>query len=226
MGAPGPLRISVPPGFELDAQAVAEIRARREEDERREVEAITRRWQEAQERRTLAKMGLEPGDAPECNPSALDGLVAHLRDGGGANALLWGPPGTGKTSCAKRALRALGRGCFLREADMASSLMSCFRGAGSYEAMVGAWSDAPVLVLDDMGKAAPGAYKDWLLTAVYQVADARWSARLPTVVTSQFCATDLAAKMAAPDVREAVYSRFFANAKIMHFTGPDRRRDG
>ncbi len=234
----GPYRLRLrpirpPQGLELDGQAVAEIEARLRAEEAAQVDAITRRWEERQRRREYARLGLEPGDevAP-CNATASASLLAWVSQSltadppSARNALLWGDPGTGKTACAKAALlRYPGRGVFVGEAGMSSALKSCFRGTGDMDAFMRRWEDAPLLVLDDMGKAAGAEYRDWLAQAIYSLADVRWSRGLPTVVTANRCATDLVAAIAQPDMREAVHSRLFASAKIMHFTGPDRRAD-
>ena len=219
----------VPPGLELDAQALAEIHAQRVAEDEAEVAEITRRYESWRARRDYARMGLDPGDgdAP-ANASAADKLLAWVTGGQlGRNALLWGGPGAGKTSCAKRVLlRFPGQGLFLPEATMASALRSCFRGTGDATQFMDRWCSAPLLVLDDMGKAGGTEYRDWLAAAVYEIADRRYSANLPTVVTANLCATDLVARFAEPGMREAVYSRLFAAAKIMHFAGPDHRADG
>ena len=218
----------VPPGLELDAQALAEIHARRVAEDEAEVAEITRRYDAWKARRDYARMGLDPGDeAAPSNPTAADKLLSWVTGGQrGRNALLWGGPGAGKTACAKRVLlRFPGQGLFLPEATMASALRSCFRGTGDAARFMGRWCSAPLLVLDDMGKAGGTEYRDWLAAAVYEVADRRWSANLPTVVTANLCSTDLVARFAEPGMREAVYSRLFASAKIMHFAGPDLRAE-
>ena len=218
----------VPEGLELDAEASAEIRRRLAEDEAAEVERITRRWEERQARRKYARLGLEPADAEQpCNVSLADELLAWLSTPGrGHNALLWGDVGTGKTACAKRVLlRFPGGGAFLSEANMASALRSCFRGTGDAERFTDAWCRAPLLVLDDMGKAAGAEYRDWLAASVWEVADRRWMAGLPTLVTANERGSDLVARFGDPTVREAVYSRLFAGAKVKHLAGRDRRAD-
>lgn len=220
---------SPPPGLELDEEARREICERLRAQEAAQVEEITRRWEERERGRRYSRMGLDPSDADApCNAGAADTLLAWLSQGGrGRNALLWGNVGAGKTSCAKRVLLRWPKGGFcLNEADMASALRSCFRGTGDVERYMEGWCRAPLLVLDDMGKACGAeGYRDWFASAVYELVDRRYTAALPIVVTAQVCATDLVAKLAEPGMQEAVYSRLFANAKTMHFTGPDRRAE-
>ena len=134
---------------------------------------------------------------------------------GTARALvITGPKGTGKTGNAWLAypylmsLGWVGRFRALTEVDY---LDSCL-GDGSTAARA-KW--AGVLLFDDIGG---GTVSDWSRSRVLSLLDTRWSAGLPTIVTTNLTESQLAAHLG-----DRAASRLADRARLVTLTGPDRR---
>lgn len=139
--------------------------------------------------------------------------------------LLAGEPGTGKTHLAMAALRSVAltaarRGARLRFRVITHpQLNHALRPKvdGSHEHAMDPYETADLLVLDDLGA---GKQSDWTADGLYRLVDARWSAPLPTIYT-----TNLAPEALADAVGDRVVSRVFDGMRVL-LTGSDRRRSG
>ena len=208
-------------------------RAARAAEERweAEVQAVTDRywaWKRRQRERRMEEAGVEPAFAehPDARGVELARAVAERRCRG---AWVFGPIGTGKTTLASTALTALvegGRtGCKVTDQRLSSLLRDTFDGRGDYAEVMGRYSQAGVLVLDDLGKAR---CTEWFGGALYDLVDWRWSHLLPTIVTSQLLPAEWEALAVSQGcvkaTAEAITDRLQDGARLMRTQGDSYRR--
>jgi DNA replication protein DnaC len=132
------------------------------------------------------------------------------------NLIVTGPVGVGKTwlvwHAAEHAVRSGYEG---RVAiTTAGALRRMLAPATADPAAFTRCRDAGLLVIDDIGAAR---LSEWDLDHLGELADARWAARCPTVITSNL--TGLS-KLLGPRIA----SRIQHNALVVEMDGPDRRR--
>lgn len=139
----------------------------------------------------------------------------------GPSLLLLGPTGTGKTFEAWGAIRALTesgvrvtRWQHTTAADLYARMRP--RHGVDTEEVFEAHAHAPVLVLDDIG-AAKGS--EWTEEVNYRLINHRYQHRLPTLVTSNIPARELAAQLG-----QRVASRLREMAYRVALKGEDRRK--
>lgn len=142
----------------------------------------------------------------------VDAVIAGCGDG----LLLVGPVGTGKTWQAYGALRELiAAGVHDFIASTAADLLDECRPGGDGNALQKA-KTARVLFIDDIG-----AFKasEWTAETLYRLIDARWSAMLPTIIT-----TNLAPKDLGESLGDRLSSRLAGCCRQVALKGNDRRR--
>ena len=153
-----------------------------------------------------------PGELNE----RLAAWAQSLAAGNGRNLILTGPVGTGKTWSVWHAVEYAVR-------DGYSGLVAVVPAARFRRIIAPATADpeefgritaAGLLAFDDLGSIR---LSEWDLDHLAEVTDSRWSARLPTVVTSNV--TDLA-RLLGPRIS----SRLADQAVVVELSGPDRRR--
>jgi len=181
-------------------------------------EAVTT-WY-AERRQRLAANLLKNRPAEFAAPGELDPRLkvwARLLAGGaGQNLVLTGPVGTGKTwAIWKAAEEAVNAGY---EGSVVITTASRFRRiiapATADPREFARYCTAGLLAIDDL---ATFRLSEWDLDHLAELADARWSAQAPTVVTSN--KTDLASLLGP-----RISSRLQHNALKVPLDGVDRRR--
>jgi DNA replication protein DnaC len=139
-----------------------------------------------------------------------------LADGRPRNLILTGPVGTGKTWSVWHAAEFAVRNGYegLVAIVPAAKLRRMIAPATAEPAEFERIAQAGLLVLDDIGSIR---LSEWDMDHLAEVADSRWSAQLPTVVTSN--KTDLASLLGP-----RISSRLAHHALVVELTGDDRRR--
>lgn len=157
-------------------------------------------------------------------------LPKELQAGGGV--YIQGRVGVGKTWTACAMLRGWLEQNPTRSARFVSSIAlltairSTFDGAGSEGGILAEYQTAGLLVIDDLGKEVPTS---WALSKVFELVDSRWANVRPTIITTQFAPSKLAARFAERgdlETAQAIVSRLVDNAKPIKINGRDRRTDG
>lgn len=155
----------------------------------------------------------------------------HRRDGdlvSGRGVYIFGPRGTGKTTLACSLLKSwvMRHGATALFATVSGMLTdingSHHDGRGEQEA-TRKYENARLLVLDDVDKrvATPGA-----VSKLFEVADARWAERRPTIWTSQISLGELRDRLAdagGTDVADALASRISGSCALAQTSGHDLR---
>ncbi|MBQ6411170.1 MAG: ATP-binding protein [Atopobiaceae bacterium] len=77
-----------------------------------------------------------------------------------------------------------------------------------------------VLVLDDLGKETPTAYA---CERLFHIVNARYNAKLPIGVTSNFTRGEIAQRLTEGDVGRSIASRLCEMTRRIHLDGEDRR---
>jgi DNA replication protein DnaC len=153
-----------------------------------------------------------PGDLdPE-----LRAWARMLAGGAGRNLILTGPVGAGKTwavwKAAEEAVRSGYEGSVI--VASAAKLRRAVAPATADPAWFARCCDAGLLAIDDLGAFG---LSEWDLDHLAELADARWAAQVPTVVTSN--TTDLQGLLGP-----RISSRLADGALVFEMDGPDRRR--
>ena len=142
--------------------------------------------------------------------------AAELAAGGKRNLILAGPVGTGKTWAVWKAAELAVRGGYegLVIITTAARLRRIIAPATADPREFERYLTAGLLAIDDL---ATVRLSEWDMDHLGELVDARWSAHLPTVVTSN--KTDLASLLGP-----RISSRLAHGALIVPMDGPDRRR--
>jgi DNA replication protein DnaC len=151
----------------------------------------------------------------------------RLAVGEEGNLLLYGPPGTGKTGLAWGIVRCL---CERRVPallvgwrDLLALLKEGFgegNGPSAGERLLARARRVRVLALDDVGAERPTPFA---LDELAGLVESRYSAALPTIVTSNYAPEELAQRMGDPILGERVVSRLLEGATRVRFAGRNRR---
>ena len=137
---------------------------------------------------------------------------------------LWGDVGTHKTTCAAAVAKRLTGG--KRSVLMApmyrilDEIQRSFHDGGD---PLKRYAEVRYLIVDDLGKRRPTGF---VLDSLFSLIDQRYSAMLPTLVTTQYKPSDLVRRLAEqgdPDTAKAIVSRLRGGARVVHFDGPDGR---
>jgi DNA replication protein DnaC len=174
----------------------------------------------AERRQRLADNLLRDRPAAMAAPGELDerlaAWAARLAAGAGQNLVLTGPVGAGKTwaiwKAAERAVQEGYEGRIIITA--AAQLRRCIAPATADPREFAGYCTAGLLAIDDL---ATFRLSEWDLDHLGELADARWNAQLPTIITSN--KTNLA-ELLGPRIS----SRLQHNALRVPLDGPDRRR--
>ena len=106
--------------------------------------------------------------------------------------------------------------------DLLVEVQSTYGTPKEESAVLAHYSKCPVLVLDDLGKEQQTA---WTVSRLYAIINARYANMLPTVITSNFKVSELAARMGACDesTARAIASRIAGSCETVAMAGGDRR---
>ncbi len=201
-----------------EAEMAADARASAAESRRRQEEADAARM----------RAQLERCHVPAAFISA---PIDHRRDNdldAGRGVYVFGPRGTGKTTLAASLLKAWverhgATALFATVSGMLTDINGSHHdGRGEQEA-THRYEAARLLVLDDVDKrvATPGA-----VSKLFEIADARWAERRPTIWTSQISLGELRDRLAdagGTDVADALASRISGSCALAQTSGHDLR---
>lgn len=174
----------------------------------------------AERRERLVANLLAHRPAEMAAPGDLDPRIAgwarQIAAGGKQNLVLAGPVGTGKTWAVWKAAELAVRSGYegLTVITTAGRLRRILAPATAEPCEFERYLAAGLLAIDDL---ATARLSEWDMDHLGELVDARWSAQLPTVVTSN--KTDLASLLGP-----RISSRLGHNALIVPMDGPDRRR--
>lgn len=189
---------------------------RRENEEKRE-----------KERRAFYSK-LEKSGVPKRYLHAKHPMAGELTEKveGGSSLYVWGENGTFKTTLASAIMRRLvhhgRRAEMVNAVDLLVEVQSTYGTPKEESAVLAHYSKCPVLVLDDLGKEQQTA---WTVSRLYAIINARYANMLPTVITSNFKVSELAARMGACDesTARAIASRIAGSCETVAMAGGDRR---
>lgn len=189
---------------------------RREDEEKRE-----------KERRAFYSK-LEKSGVPKRYLHAKHPMAGELTEKveGGSSLYVWGENGTFKTTLASAIMRRLvhhgRRAEMVNAVDLLVEVQSTYGTPKEESAVLAHYSKCPVLVLDDLGKEQQTA---WTVSRLYAIINARYANMLPTVITSNFKVSELAARMGACDesTARAIASRIAGSCETVAMAGGDRR---
>lgn len=175
---------------------------------------------ERERRERLVEILLKNRPAAFDRPGELDRNLtawAHrLAAGEGRNVVLTGPVGVGKTWAVWKATEIAVRAGYEGGVVIISSakLRRAIAPATADPALFARCCEAGLLAIDDLGAFG---LSEWDLDHLAELADARWGAQAPTIITSN--TTDLAVLLGP-----RISSRIADNALIVEMSGADRRR--
>jgi DNA replication protein DnaC len=147
--------------------------------------------------------------------------VAAFADDPQGWLIITGGYGCGKThlaaAIANAQIEAGNKVLFVTAPDLLDHLRSAFGPTGgdeeSYDTRFDEVRNTPLLILDDLGIESPTA---WAVEKLYQILNYRYTARLPTVITTNRSLDDLEQRL-----RSRLYDREIAS--VLPITAPDYR---
>ena len=137
--------------------------------------------------------------------------------------ILTGPTGLRKTSDACAALQICSMHCSVRFASMMEFSEEIRRPTSVEADVIATYSNAGVLVIDDLGK---GRLTEWACGILYRIIDRRYASCLPTIVTTNYAGVTLRQSIAnASDgmTADAIISRLAAMCATVRYQGADER---
>ena len=144
----------------------------------------------------------------------------------GVSLYVHGTSGDGKTTTACRILKGwlaagMGTALFVPAMDLMDELRDTITG-GASAATMRKYTGCGLLVVDDLGKGKMGV---WTVSKLFQLFDTRYSAKLPTIVTTQHGTSKLARLMGSEDAEtaQAIVSRMRETFKGIDCGDEDRR---
>lgn len=188
------------------------------------------------ERQTQLRTAWRATGVPERYMGVDPDLAALPTIESGTGMYICGPRGTGKTRAACAVLKAYVARHTSRQGWCSARFVSVprwldsmqdaydRRGASAEDAFQTA-AGCSLLVLDDLGKVT-SRVSDWTVGKLFRLVDERYNAMRPTVYTSQYKLSELAARLTPgtdTDTPDAMISRIFETCVQMLMDGPDRR---
>jgi DNA replication protein DnaC len=142
--------------------------------------------------------------------------------------VLTGKPGSGKTHLVVGILRAIAESKAVSDATFSlfrsrfvvvPELLDTLReriGDPMVRDPLPGLLEAPLVVLDDLGREKPS---EWVTDRLYVLVNRRYNAKLPTIVTTNYPLSELAARG-----YDAMMSRLRDGASVVTLTAPDYRK--
>jgi DNA replication protein DnaC len=183
------------------------------EEERQRWHAERQRWERWNEsipsRFRRAKLADLDADVQEQ-------LRAWLASDSGANLIITGPVGTGKSHAAAAVLREIARAGVGVSFVPLCEMLDSFRPGGPADALEKLRFG--VALIDDIGTEKPS---EFTAEHIFTVLNRRWLDETTTIVTTNLPAVELEAALG-----ERTFSRLGHGATVLALRGPDRRLDG
>ena len=85
------------------------------------------------------------------------------------------------------------------------------------------YEDCVLLVIDDLGKEKP---TDWVLQMIYAIIDRRYNAKKPTIITTNFNASELIKRFGDNSMGKAIVDRLFETCQYVPIVGESYRKLG
>jgi DNA replication protein DnaC len=149
--------------------------------------------------------------------------VSYSPETTSGGVVLLGSIASGKTHLVCSILKAAGEGMLINQRDLVTDMRYEFaRDTERHKGLREAAMATPLLVLDDLGSDEPTeAQAAWIRDVLYQIANARWGACLPTIITAN-------ATMKQFDKRLGgrVVSRLAGGSQILSIDDPIDHRTG
>lgn len=139
--------------------------------------------------------------------------------------ILRGQVGRGKTYSACAVMRAAietMRGRFTTAVDMLNAIRATYDSKDSESTVRSAYSNVPLLVIDDFGKEKP---TEWMLSTLFTILDERYRSCRPTIITTQYTGRELIERLTIGgdnQTAKAIISRLSEGMPVV-LEGPDRR---
>lgn len=186
-------------------------------------------WKAAQEARNRASR-IERSGIPKlfraADLAACNDLVQAYASGDMGNGLLLqGAFGSGKTYSACAVLLSKVDSMTVRFVLMDDLLRECkatFNGYDTEDAVIGRYSNAGVLCIDDLGKER---LTEWSLPILFSIINRRYERCKPTIITTNYRGADLLESMTVngdPTTAKAIISRMSTYDRVV-LEGEDRR---
>ena len=223
-------------------QAAAQRQAEQEEKQAREQAEQQRRWEAKRDkligqsglskrflRRTFATFQVTPENHKAYRTCRKYADAFGNLDADKNSLMLAGNCGTGKTHLAAAIANALLAKMvpvvFTTPNDLTAAVRSSFDTGKDEVAVVRLYQDAPLLVLDDLGKDQP---TQWSVALLYRILNARYENDAPVVVTTNYDAAGLVKRLTPPggdDVTgRAIVDRLTEMCYYLPMTGKSHRQ--
>ena len=134
---------------------------------------------------------------------------------------LYGDPGLGKSHLGAAIANAcMARGVparYIGVEELLSRVRATYdarprSGGDTEDAMIRAYAQIPVLVLDDFGKES---LSDWTVRMLFSIINRRYEQNLPLVVTSNHTPVELASRLVARDADQRTYASMMDRVREM-----------
>ena len=223
-------------------QAAAQRQAEQEEKQAREQAEQQRRWEAKRDkligqsglskrflRRTFATFQVTPENHKAYRTCRKYADTFGNLDADKNSLMLAGGCGTGKTHLAAAIANALLAKMvpvvFTTPNDLSAAVRSSFDTGKDEAAVVGLYQNAPLLVLDDLGKDQP---TQWSVALLYRILNARYENDAPVVVPTNYDAAGLVKRLTPPggdDVTgRAIVDRLTEMCYYIPMTGKSHRQ--
>ena len=191
-----------------------------------EVAAWERERREADVRRRIAGAGIPEryrmADASQCHPKVAE-FADLCANGDALNLVIFGEAGSGKTHAACAALKAVvtkrpALALFASEPTVLCEMRDTWGSRDREDDVMCRYAAPWLFVLDDLGRSCPDRRA---LDMLWRLIDRRYSAKRPTIYTTQYDRATLAARLASgggdEETVQAIIRRVMDDERAMSF---------